>query len=171
MKKVLFSFVISFLMVSCSNNGSVNPSVSELLEGKWNYIGWSYSPEQIANLELSQEEADVFTITENPETLTITVRDLTMDFPSDGFGEYTSNGELLFKTYGTLDDYQSDNPAETRLLQFVWTEFEKIMSQRIGGEFDLQVQYKIIEVSNEQLIIQPILLTGYNYLHYDRLMD
>lgn len=171
MKKLLFSFVISFLVVSCSDNGYDNQSVSELLEGKWNYIGQSYSPQQIDYLGLTQEEAEVFTIAENPQTLTITVRDLTMDFPSDGFGEYISNGELLYKSYDNLDKYQSDNPTETRILQFVWTEFEKIMSQRIGSEFDLQIEYKIIEVNNEHLILQPIGITSFDYQHYDRLMD
>lgn len=68
MKKLLFSFVILFLAVSCSDNGYNNPSVSELLEGKWNYIGWSYSPEQIDYLELTQEEAEVFTKADNPQT-------------------------------------------------------------------------------------------------------
>lgn len=171
MKKLLFSFVISFLVVSCSDNDHDNPSISELLEGKWNYIGWSYSPQQIDYLELTQEEAEVFTIAENPQTLTITVRDLTMDFPSDGFGEYTSNGELLFKTYDNLDNYKSDNPTETRILQFVWTEFEKIMGPNIGSEFDLQFEYKIIEINNELLIIQTFGIAPFEYRHYDRLMD
>lgn len=94
-----------------------------------------------------------------------------MDFPSDGFGEYLSNGELLFNTYDNLDNYKSENPTETRISQFVWTEFEKIMSLRIGSEFDLQIEYKIIEINNDHLIIQPIGITSLDYRHYNRLMD
>lgn len=164
MKAYLYFYILSFLLMSCSNNEDPAYKVSELADGKWLSVGSSISPEVEELQELTDYDINEIIPVETPSTIEINFKDEEVDTFE---GPIMINGEIIYTYFESWEDYSNNKQATIARQYFFWNELEGVINPYAG--FDLLPSIRIIDVSDQNLIIQQCLLGCFDYLHYERI--